>query len=75
MVLSQTKNPNLGKFWRAFEWKMLVYLMTIGNIIWPLGIIYSRFSLLSYGIFFPFWYVWTKKNLATLTLSIQVRTA
>jgi hypothetical protein len=24
------------------------------------------YSLRSFGIFFPFWYVWTKKNLATL---------
>jgi hypothetical protein len=23
----------------------------------------------SFGTFFPFWYVWTKKNLATLPLS------
>jgi hypothetical protein len=22
MVLFQTRNPNLGKFWRALEWKM-----------------------------------------------------
>jgi hypothetical protein len=24
------------------------------------------YSLWSFGIFFPLWYVWTKKNLATL---------
>jgi hypothetical protein len=24
------------------------------------------FSLWSFGMLFPFWYVWTKKNLATL---------
>jgi hypothetical protein len=24
------------------------------------------YSLGSFGIFFPFWYVWSKKNLATL---------
>jgi hypothetical protein len=24
------------------------------------------FSLWSFGIFFPFWYFWTKKSLATL---------
>jgi hypothetical protein len=24
-VCFQTQNPNLGKFWRALEWKMLVY--------------------------------------------------
>jgi uncharacterized RDD family membrane protein YckC len=29
----------------------------------------SWYSLWSFVIFFPFWYVWTKKNLATLCLS------
>jgi hypothetical protein len=29
MVCFQTKNPNLGKFWRALDWKMLIYFMTI----------------------------------------------
>jgi hypothetical protein len=43
MVCFKTKNPNLGKFWRALEWKMLVYFMTIWNIIHPFGIIYGRF--------------------------------
>jgi hypothetical protein len=27
------------------------------------------YSLWSFGRFFPFWYVWTKKNLATVLLS------
>jgi hypothetical protein len=27
------KNPNLGTFWRALEWKMLVHFMTIWNIL------------------------------------------
>jgi hypothetical protein len=31
--------------------------MTVWNGLW------------SFGIFFPFWYVWTKKNLATLPQS------
>jgi hypothetical protein len=29
MVCFQTKNPKLGKFWRALEWKVLVYFMVI----------------------------------------------
>jgi hypothetical protein len=41
MVYFQTKNPNLGKFWRACEWKML-YFITIWNILRPFGIIYGR---------------------------------
>jgi hypothetical protein len=30
-----------------------------------------RYSLWSFGIFFPFWYVGTKKNLATLATRFQ----
>jgi hypothetical protein len=32
MVYFQAKNPNLGKFWRALDWKMFTYLMAIRNI-------------------------------------------
>jgi hypothetical protein len=32
MVYFQTKNPDLGKFTRALEWKMLIYFMAILNI-------------------------------------------
>jgi hypothetical protein len=46
MVGFQTKNhPNLGKYWRAFEWEILVYFMTIWNILWPFGLIYGRLVL------------------------------
>jgi hypothetical protein len=37
--------------------------MTVWNILQTFGIINS---LWSFGTFFPFWYVWSKKNLATL---------
>jgi hypothetical protein len=50
MVCFQTKNPNLGKFWRALEWKVLLYFMIIWNILLPFGMMYS---LWSFGIFFP----------------------
>jgi hypothetical protein len=47
MVCFQTKNPDLGKFWRVLEWKMLVYFMFIRDIlhmvIW--------YFLWSFGIF------------------------
>jgi hypothetical protein len=60
MVCFQTKNSNLGKFWRALEWKMLVYFVVIWNIIrssgipilWPFGnvvviwYIFPRFGIL-----------------------------
>jgi hypothetical protein len=42
MVCFQTKNPNLGKFWSALEWKMLLYFMTIWNILRPFGIMGGR---------------------------------
>jgi hypothetical protein len=66
-LFSIFKIPNLGKFWSALEWKMLVYFMTIWNILRPFGVFITVwYSLLSFGIFLPFWYVCTKKNLATL---------
>jgi hypothetical protein len=43
MVYFQTKNSNLGKFWRALVWKRLVYSIAIWNIcviryiLWPFG--------------------------------------
>jgi hypothetical protein len=33
MVYFYTQNPNLGIFWRASEWKMLVCCMTIKNML------------------------------------------
>jgi hypothetical protein len=38
MVCFQTENPNLGKFWKALEWKMLVYFMVMWNILRSFGI-------------------------------------
>jgi hypothetical protein len=46
MVYFQTKNPNLGKFWRVLLWKILLYFITIwpayftaiGTILWPFDI-------------------------------------
>jgi hypothetical protein len=32
MVYFQTKNPNLGRFWRALDWKK-------GYISWPFGVV------------------------------------
>jgi hypothetical protein len=40
-VSFQTKTPNLGKFWRALEWEMLLYILAIWNILWSFGIIYG----------------------------------
>jgi hypothetical protein len=68
MVCFQTKNLNLGKFWRALDWKMLIYFMAIWNILRTFDIIYSLLSR-----FVVIWYIFpvlvsrTKKNLATLS--------
>jgi hypothetical protein len=61
----QTKNRNLGKFWRALQRKMFVYFMDIRSIL--------RSFDISYGpmFFVVIWYIFprvgnsTKKNLAT----------
>jgi hypothetical protein len=38
MVYFQTKNPNLGKIWKALEWRMLLYFMTIWKIFRSFGV-------------------------------------
>jgi hypothetical protein len=49
MVYFITKNPNLGKFRRALEWKILVYfnghlgyITAIWDILLPFGIYYCH---------------------------------
>jgi hypothetical protein len=64
----ETQNPNLGKFCRVFQCKVLAYFMAVWSILQPFGIFVAILYILSpFGTFFPFWYVvGTKKNLATL---------
>jgi hypothetical protein len=69
MVCFQAKNPNLGKFLRALDWKMLKYFMAIWNILRKLGYFVTiGYMLCSFGAFFPVLVSYTKKNLATLLL-------
>jgi hypothetical protein len=56
MVCFQTKNPNLGKFWRGLQWKILVYFMTVWFILRPLEIFYGHLVY-----FCPFWYFVPRK--------------
>jgi hypothetical protein len=42
MAYFQTKNPDLGKFWRALDWNMLIYFMAIWNIVETFGIFYDH---------------------------------
>jgi hypothetical protein len=65
MVCFQTKNTNLGQFWRVLQWKMLVYFMAIWYILWPFW-----YSLWLFGIFFPVLVCCINKNLATLVMTV-----
>jgi hypothetical protein len=38
MIYFQTQTPNLGKFWRALEWKTLVFIMVMWIILRPFDI-------------------------------------
>jgi hypothetical protein len=42
MVSFQTQNPNLGKFWRALDWKMLIDFKAIWNILQAFGMFYDH---------------------------------
>jgi hypothetical protein len=63
MVYFKTKSPSLGIFWRALEWKMLVYFLAIGYNLWQFVYVPTAVwcSLWSFGIYFPYWYVWTNE--------------
>jgi hypothetical protein len=71
MVSFQTKNPNLGKFWRTLDMKMLIYFMAIWNILQTFEIFCDNLVH-----FVLFWYIFTalvycvKKNLAILSGSL-----
>jgi hypothetical protein len=68
MAYFQTRNPDLGKFWRILQWKMLIYLMTIWSII-------RQFNLFVVCILMVVWHIFTllvccaNKNLATLVVT------
>jgi hypothetical protein len=68
MVYFQTKNQNLGKFWREMENiglfnDHLEYFTDICYNLWQFGTVC--------GILFPIWFVLTKKNLATLCAGMR----
>jgi hypothetical protein len=67
MVYYQTKNNNLGNFWRFLQWKMLVHFMAIWSILRHFGIFYGNLDILcSFGMFLPVLVCCIKENLATL---------
>jgi hypothetical protein len=52
MVCFQTKNPNLCKFLRFLQWKILAKLLTIWSILQSLEIFYSHLLY-----FVVIWYI------------------
>jgi hypothetical protein len=64
----QTKNPNLGKFWKVSHWNMLVYCMDTWSILLSFVIYYGRLVNVVRGnlVYFSRFGICTKKNLATL---------
>jgi hypothetical protein len=64
MVSFQTKNPNLGKFWRSLDWKMLIYFMAMWNIYRHLGYFTGIWDILwPFGTFFSVLVYCVNKNL------------
>jgi hypothetical protein len=65
MVYFQTQNPDLGKFWRALDWKILIFFMAIWSIL-QLFDMFCAFVSTLHGFlvyFFPFWYAVPRKIL------------
>jgi hypothetical protein len=67
VVYFQTKNPNLGKFWRALKWENvgifyghLEHFTTIRYTLWSFGTV-----VIIWYIFPPLWYFVSRKS-ATL---------
>jgi hypothetical protein len=72
MVYFQTKNPNLGNFWSALDWKMSVFFIVIWNILRIFGILYGHLvHLCLFGTFVRVLVSFNKKNLATLPSTIR----
>jgi hypothetical protein len=73
MAYFQTKNPDLGKFWRVLQWKMLVFYI-YAHLVYFTTIRYCYFATnrYIYVVCMVIWYILTflvgcsEKNLATL---------
>jgi hypothetical protein len=64
MVCFQTKNPNLGKFLRVLQWKMMVYFIDTWSIYSILLYFMDIWYIL---VLVACWYLEPRKNLATLS--------
>jgi hypothetical protein len=70
MVYFQTENPNLSKFSRALDWKLLIYFLPIWSIVWTLEIFCTFFVDLVH--IFRFWYRIPRKIWQPCSVSINV---
>jgi hypothetical protein len=76
MAYFQTKNPNLGTFWKVLQcldwWYIfgnLVYFTAIWYILWPFGLICGHliyfvaiwYTIVTLWHIYPFWYVVSRK--------------
>jgi hypothetical protein len=75
MAYFQTKNPNLGKFWKVLQWNLygyFVYFSAKLYILWPNCIFYGHLvHFVVIGYLFPVLVSCTEKNMATLYPSIK----
>jgi hypothetical protein len=71
MVYFQTKNPNLGNFWSAMQWKMLVNFMAIWSILLPFHIFYSHLVYFEIVLvyFFPF-FLYQEKSGSSVSVTL-----
>jgi hypothetical protein len=63
MVYFQTKYPNLGKFWKALECKMLIYVIYgsldyITYILWPFGELVTVWYIFPQVVSRKIWQPW-----------------
>jgi hypothetical protein len=67
MAYFQTKNTNLGKFWRVWQWKMLDYFMywyiLLDEFEWCGHLVYCMVEIFQ---FFPRFGMSCQKNMAAL---------
>jgi hypothetical protein len=54
-IFSDQKNPNLGKFWRVWQWNLLVYFIAIWYILWTVGIFCGHLKY-----FIVVWYIFSR---------------
>jgi hypothetical protein len=72
MAYLKTQSANLGKFWRVWQWKMLVYYIAIWSILMPFGMFYCHLVYLVANwyilrLVYIFLVCFTMNNLATLS--------